>query len=69
MKHALSPQRYLILLTVLLTASVGDTMLSHGMSQIGAVDFRHLGKLLSALKNPWVIGGIVLLIGFFSSLV
>ena len=67
MKHTLSPQRYLILLTVLLTASVGDTMLSHGMSQIGAVDFHHLGLLLAALKNPWVIGGIVLLIGFFSS--
>lgn len=42
-------------------------MLSHGMSQIGAVDFHHLGLLLAALRNPWVIGGIVLLIGFFSS--
>jgi len=37
------------------------------MSQIGAVDLHHLKLLLLALKNPWVIGGIVLLIGFFSS--
>ncbi len=42
-------------------------MLSHGMSQIGRVDVHHLGLLLSALKNLWVIGGIVLLIGFFAS--
>ena len=67
MKHTLTPQRYLILLTVLLTASVGDTMLSHGMTQIGRVDLHHLTLLFAALRNPWIIGGILLLIGFFSS--
>jgi drug/metabolite transporter (DMT)-like permease len=67
MKHTLTPQRYLILLCVTLTASVGDTFLSHGMSQVGQVDARHLVLLLRALTNPWVIAGIVLLIGFFAS--
>src|SRR5271170_8216399 len=67
MKHTLTPQRYLILLAVMLTASVGDTLLSHGMTQVGPVSLHHLGMLLVALKNPWVISGIVLLIGFFSS--
>jgi drug/metabolite transporter (DMT)-like permease len=67
MKHTLTPQRYLILLCVTLTASVGDTFLSHGMSQVGQVDAHHLGLLLHALTNPWVIAGIVLLIGFFAS--
>jgi len=67
MKHTLTPQRYLILLAVMLTASVGDTLLSHGMAQVGPVSLHHLGMLLVALKNPWVISGIVLLIGFFSS--
>ncbi|HZY73962.1 MAG TPA: EamA family transporter [Edaphobacter sp.] len=67
MKHTLSPQRYLILLAVMLTASVGDTLLSHGMSQIGPVSVHHLGTLLAALRNPWVIGGILLLLGFFAS--
>jgi drug/metabolite transporter (DMT)-like permease len=67
MKHTLTPQRYLILLAVMLTASVGDTLLSHGMTQVGPVSLHHLGMLFVALKNPWVISGIVLLIGFFSS--
>jgi drug/metabolite transporter (DMT)-like permease len=67
MKHTLTPQRYLILLAVMLTASVGDTLLSHGMSQVGPVSFSRLGLLLTALKNPWVIAGILLLLGFFAS--
>lgn len=67
MKHTLSPQRYLILLAVMLTASVGDTLLSHGMTQVGPVSLQHLGLLFVALKNPWVICGILMLLGFFAS--
>src|SRR5258708_2809644 len=66
MKHTLTPQRYLILLAVMLTASVGDTLLSHGMSQIGPVDFHHLDLLWHALFNPFVASGIILLIGYFA---
>jgi uncharacterized membrane protein len=67
MTHTLTPQRYLILLIVVLTASFGDVLLSHGMSQVGPVSVHDLGLLLTALKNPWVMGGVVLLIGFFGS--
>src|ERR1700729_1499618 len=67
MKHTLTPQRYLILIAIMLTASVADTFLSHGMGQVGAVDMQHLGLLWQALSNAWVIAGIVLLIGFFAS--
>jgi drug/metabolite transporter (DMT)-like permease len=67
MKHKLTPQQYGILLIVMLTAAVGDTLLSHGMSQVGPVDVHHLGLLFAALKNLWVIAGILLLIGFFAS--
>lgn len=67
MTHTLTPQRYLILFAVMLTASVGDTLLSRGMSQVGAVDLHHLGLLLHALTNLNVIAGILLLIGFFAS--
>jgi drug/metabolite transporter (DMT)-like permease len=67
MKHTLTPQRYLILLAVMLTASVGDTLLSHGMSQVGPVSFTHLGLLLTAMKNLWVVAGILCLLGFFAS--
>jgi drug/metabolite transporter (DMT)-like permease len=67
MKHTLTPQRYLILLAVSLSASVGDTLLKRGMGQVGTVDMQHLGLLWHALFNPYVIAGIVLLIGFFAS--
>ena len=67
MKHTLTPQRYLILLAVMLTAAVGDTLLSHGMTQVGPVSLGQLGLLFRALKNPWVICGILCLLGFFAS--
>jgi uncharacterized membrane protein len=67
MKHALKPSQYAILIAVMLTASVGDTLLSRGMAQVGPVDFHHLGLLWQALFNPYVISGIILLIGFFAS--
>jgi uncharacterized membrane protein len=67
MKHTLTPQRYLILLAVMLTAAVGDTLLSHGMTQVGPVTFAHLGLLFTAMKNPWVVAGILCLLGFFAS--
>jgi drug/metabolite transporter (DMT)-like permease len=66
MKHRLKPSQYAVLVGVMLTASVGDTFLSHGMAQVGQVDLHHLGLLLAAIKNPWVIAGIVLLICFFA---
>lgn len=67
MKHRLKASQYAILAAVTLTASVGDTFLSRGMAQIGPVDMHHLGLLWHALFNGYVIMGIVLLIGFFSS--
>jgi drug/metabolite transporter (DMT)-like permease len=67
MKHTLSPRRYLILLAVMLSASVGDTLLSHGMSQVGPVSLAHLGLLLVAIRNPWIITGILCLLAFFAS--
>ena len=67
MTHRLRLSQYLILIAVMLTASIGDTLLSRGMAQIGPVDPHHLGLLWHALFNPFVISGIVLLIGFFAS--
>jgi drug/metabolite transporter (DMT)-like permease len=67
MKHRLTFQQYAILATVMITASVGDTLLSHGMKQVGEVHLDNLVLLLKALSNGWVIAGIVLLIGFFAS--
>ncbi len=60
-------RRYLILGAVMVGASVGDTFLSAGMKQVGPVSLHHLVGLLIALKNPWVLSGIVFLILFFAS--
>lgn len=67
MTHKLAANQYAILLTVIVTASFGDTLLSRGMSQIGPVDLHHLPLLFHALFNLNIVAGIVLLIGFFAS--
>jgi len=67
MKHALKPSQYAILIAIMLTASVGDSLLARGMAQVGPVDVHHLGLLWHALFNVYVDLGIVLLIGFFAS--
>lgn len=67
MTHTLTPGRYLVLLCVMLTASIGDTLLSHGMREVGPISLAHLGALLTAMRNPWVIAGILCLLGFFGS--
>src|SRR3984957_17469877 len=66
MKHTLKPSQYAVLIAIMLTASVGDSLLSRGMAQVGVVDMHHLGLLWHALFNPFVDAGIVLLIGFFA---
>src|ERR1700679_1526051 len=65
LKHALKPSQYAILVAIMLTASVGDSLLSRGMGQIGQVDLHHLGLLWRALFNPFVDAGILLLLRFF----
>jgi uncharacterized membrane protein len=66
MTHRLKPSQYAVLIAIMLTASVGDSLLARGMVQVGHVDIHHLGLLWHALFNPFVDAGIVLLIGFFS---
>ena len=67
MKHRLKLSQYAVLLAVMLTASVGDSLLSRGMAEVGPVDMHHLGRLWHALFNVYVMAGIILLIGFFAS--
>ena len=37
------------------------------MRQVGPVSPHHLGLLLTALRIPWILAGIVLLLAFFAS--
>jgi drug/metabolite transporter (DMT)-like permease len=48
-------------------ASIGDSMLSRGMKEIGSVPLSRLQNLIAALRDPWIMGGIVFLLGFFAA--
>jgi len=63
----LTPRRYLGLLAVAVFAACGDVCLARGMRDFGAVTAANWRSLLTVLVNPWIVGGIVLLILFFSS--
>jgi drug/metabolite transporter (DMT)-like permease len=67
MKSTMTFRRYLVLAAVMLSASVGDTFLGRGMKDFGPVSIHHLGGLIHAVANPWVISGILLLLCFFAS--
>ena len=42
-------------------------MLSRGMKDIGHIPISRLQDLILALRNPWIVGGIVLLLAFFAA--
>ena len=60
-------RKYLVLAGVALFGSAGDSLLSRGMKEIGNVSITHLQTLLVAVRNPWVLGGILLLLAFFAA--
>jgi drug/metabolite transporter (DMT)-like permease len=66
-KSTMTGPRYLILALVALTASVGDSLLAVGAKQLGPISLSHPAALFTAISNPWIIAGIILLIGFFAS--
>jgi len=63
----LSPWQYSILGLCAVSAPLGDTCLSRGMTGLPAISLAHPGTLIAAVFTPWVAFGIVLLIGFFAS--
>jgi len=61
-----TPRKYLVLLSVIIFGSTGDSFLSRGMKQVGAIDIHHISSIFTAVANPWVILGIFFLLGFMS---
>ena len=59
-------RKYLVLAGITLFGTVGDSLLSRGMKELGGISLRHLSGLLLAILNPWVMAGILLLLGFFA---
>ena len=60
-------RKYIVLFAVAAFAASGDVSLSRGMKVVGAVTLASLPSMFIALLNPWVVLGILLLIGFFVS--
>src|ERR1700684_1248220 len=55
-------RRYLVLGLVALTSAFGDTSLAVGMKRIGPVSLTHPDALITALRTPWVLSGVLLLL-------
>ena len=60
-------RKYLVLAGVTLCSSIGDSLLSRGMKQVGNISLNHLPDAILAVLNPSVALGILLLLGFFAS--
>jgi drug/metabolite transporter (DMT)-like permease len=65
----MTPKKYLILLAITLCSTVGDFFLKKGMNQAGNISMENPFLLLHALTNPWIVFGVLILIGFFASYV
>jgi drug/metabolite transporter (DMT)-like permease len=57
-------RKYLVLAGVTVFAAAGDSMLSHGMKQVGNISIHDLPSLIFAVMNPYVAIGILLLLTF-----
>jgi drug/metabolite transporter (DMT)-like permease len=60
-------RKYLVLAGVTVFAAAGDSMLSHGMKQVGSISVGRLQSVIFAVLNPWVAIGILLLLAFFAT--
>jgi drug/metabolite transporter (DMT)-like permease len=63
----LSPRQYLILGLVSVCTPLGDSCLSRGMTHLPPITLAHPAALIQAVFTPWIILGILLLIGYFAS--
>lgn len=63
----LTARQYAILGFVGLSAPLGDTCLSRGMTGLPPISLMHPATLVAAVFTPWIALGIALLIGFFAS--
>jgi drug/metabolite transporter (DMT)-like permease len=60
-------RKYLVLAAMVVLGSLGDVLLKRGMSELGPISLHNWLHAVTALFNPWVAAGVVLLIGFFAA--
>ena len=63
----MNPRKYLVLCAVIVLGACGNVTLARGMKDVGTISLHNWTGLFSALLNPWVLVGIVLLIGFMAT--
>lgn len=62
----MTPRKYLTLGAITILGAVGDVFLSRGMKDLGNITLANWAHSISALLNPWVAAGTLLLIGFLA---
>jgi drug/metabolite transporter (DMT)-like permease len=60
-------RKYLVLAGVAVFAAAGDSLMSCGMKQTGAVSLERLPSIILAVLNPSVALGVLFLLAFFAS--
>lgn len=60
-------RKYLILAGIMVFGPVGDSLLSVGMKDSGRISVHNLASVLFAIQDPWIVGGILLLLAFFAA--
>jgi drug/metabolite transporter (DMT)-like permease len=60
-------RKYLVLAGITVFSPAGDALLARGMKEMGGISLHNLHGLILAVLNPWVAGGILLLLAFFAS--
>jgi drug/metabolite transporter (DMT)-like permease len=60
-------RKYLVLAAVTIFGATGDSLLSRGMKDTGNISLHQLPDLVLTILNPWVLAGIVFLLGFFAA--
>jgi drug/metabolite transporter (DMT)-like permease len=60
-------RKYLVLAGVTVFGAVGDTLLSHGMKEVGPISLHRLPQIFLVILDPWVALGVFFLLGFFSA--
>jgi drug/metabolite transporter (DMT)-like permease len=62
-----SLRKYLVLVAMVVFGSLGDLLLKRGMNAVGHISIHDWTHAITALFNPWVAVGVLLLIGFFAA--
>ena len=63
----MSFRKQLVLVATVVFGALGNVSLSYGMKQIGAISSARWTQAVSAVLNPWVALGILLLLAFFAA--